>query len=236
MSIDDLVINKEEILGDGHVHPRAKNFSSQDIEKYIHVAYLKGIKRLGLLEHGPRISNKHTGILQTPDDVHQFKQSVIRANKYNLTIKVGIEIDYSFDRDHRNKSIALINAASDIDYAIGSIHSYKFNNYCEYYAALYDLMRSYPIDIVGHIALDNKIPDWKLYVHDIVSCANKYNIAIELNTAPKRKLAYEVMSYLIEESLRYNVRLIYGSDAHEPENIGNDILDIYKLVNQCEKR
>lgn len=209
------------IYADSHIHLHTSTPEPVYIKSCLNMAKNVGIKRTGFLAHGPRLSPKHTSILNNADDLHYFR-TAINGVKDDMVdeIYVGIELDYSIPGVFREHTISMIKESKELDFVIGSIHHYDFLNYKDYVHAVLDLMETYPICIFGHLDVSENVANWKKYLDCIFRCAADKNIAVELNGHINRCLPEKIIDAMCCNSVKYGVSLTYGSDAHRLEDIG----------------
>ena len=212
---------------DMHIHVKDGITDDSKLEKIIEKGINKGIDTFLLLDHGDRISPKKHGRL-TDENIPTFFKTVEQLNVDNITILKAIDVDFSYDKDFRNNVINMINK-HDFDYVIGSVHSMFHLGEDGYYQAIIDLLNTYPIDIIGHIRMNEHYLNHIEKFKTIMTICQKRNILIEINTSKRSiwtKDQFQFMHSLMKE---YGVKYTIGSDAHEVDEIAAN----YELINDC---
>lgn len=228
------------MIVDLHNHTKLCNHADGEIYEYIEKAIECDIKYFGFSEHAPMEFD--TKYRLRFDQMQTYENDILKAKeKY----KDKIEILLAYEVDYLNGYIddRVLNA--DVDYLIGSVHfidEWGFDNpefignyenqdidqiWKKYFNAIKEMAESKLFDIVGHFDL---IKIFKFMPNeDIVSLAKdaliaikKADMSIEINVAGFRKPvaeAYPSMS-LLQEANRLNIPITFGSDAHNPEQVG----------------
>ena len=207
------------MISDMHIHIRDGYQDLNILRLYANKAIERGIAKVVFLEHGNRLSNKHSSILSTRHNIDVYKNTLNKYHDSRLTVLSGIEIDYSDDLNFRKKTLELLDYGS-FDWIIGSIHSIKFDNKCDYYYAIIDLINNYKINCIGHIKLDDDYMDYQDILDKIVKKAHDKNICIEINTSDRSRWSEEQLVYMLELMQKYNTKFIIGSDAHNYNEVG----------------
>ena len=214
---------------DMHIHVRNILNNPNEIEDYINKFKKYNITELCFLEHGERISNKHKGYLVDKEGANQLKKMVDITNKKykEMVILTGIEIDYSNNMEFRERTLQNI-ADNNFEVVIGSVHNFDEKDDKEYFWAVCDLLKNYPINILGHLKLKN---NWLLHldsIEDIIILCKKKNIAIEINTSDRSIWNDEQHFYMMSLIDKYNIKYTIGSDAHKLDDIGKNYNLLFK--------
>jgi len=164
-----------------------------------------------------------------------------------------LEIEYIPGREEEIKRIIQLNP---YDYIIGSVHfiegwafdhpdykdEFKKRDIDEVYAAYFNLVEkavaSGLFDIVGHIDL---IKIWGhrprkrstvYYVKKILDIIKDSGMVIEINSSGLRKPVREVYPAqdVIEMMALMNIPITFASDAHHPDQVGENIEDLAILA------
>lgn len=237
-------------LVDYHTHPlshlekRVKPYHNiKLLNKFVRKAENKGIKELGFSDHDQFIDNFNW------DNLLKIKK------QSKINIKLGLEIDFiSEEKERINKNIKKY----DFDYIIGSVHKVnkwpvdhpdyiegynKWNLkelYKEYFSIVEEMVKSDLFDIIGHIDLikifNNKIPKKELdkIINKLLVIIKEKNIVVEINTNGYNKPVSEFYpsDYILEKIIEMDIPVIFGSDAHNPGRVGENIENVYnKLKN-----
>lgn len=206
---------------DMHIHIRNILNDSSSIDDYILRLREYNCNNVCFLEHGERISKKHSGYLVDVLTAKKLKEIVKNANKTYKDIKIlsGIEIDYSSDNDFRDRTIKYL-SRNNFDVVIGSVHSLKVNDASEYFYAVWDLINNYPINVLGHLKLRENWNDYVALIEKIVILCKEHNVAIEINSSERSLWNEEQFFYMLSLIDKYNVSYTIGSDSHSLEDIG----------------
>lgn len=240
------------MLVDYHVHPVAHGehiYNQELLSQYLRNASRRGIREIGFSDHDEYISLVDFDLF--------YKMQTARNN--NINIRLGIELDYSPDREEAIKKIVL---QKKYDYIIGSVHfidGWGFDHpdfregfaqrdideiYGQYAAILIKMVQSGCFDIVGHIDL---VKIWGhrprrrsslYYLEPVLRAVKKYDLAVEINSAGLRKQVAELYPEpeLINKMFAYDIPITFGSDAHHPDQIGEGLLEAYKAARQAGYR
>lgn len=214
---------------DMHIHVRDGLENPDVFHKMIEYGVSIGIEEFLFLEHGFRISEKHTPILVDEKTAEKLKNKVKYLNTAYPKIKVwsGIEIDYSKNKDFRNRTLKYIEN-NKFDFVIGAIHSLKLDS-DEYYTAIIDMINSYPINIVAHIKMYDNYQSQNL-IHQIMQLCAIKDIYIEINTSDRSIWDIYQLNFMLSLMKKYGVNYTIGSDAHCLEEIGYNFQKISDLM------
>jgi len=222
---------------DFHVHSELCGHApGQTIEKILKKADQLDLKAIAITEH---VSNV--------EDIKNIDIIYSEAQKHYGGCRVIIGAEVEVDRWHLDGRLVL-NKRLGLDYIIGSMHYLPGTNilpHCDltrpitpeetfirWRSTLLGLVSSSIIDTLGHpgIMIANALDD-KNFSQQVLGVFNeaaiisaKNGIAWELNNHSGAKLSethrhqyYKIMQLAVDAG----VPLVYGSDAHSPENIGN---------------
>lgn len=228
------------MLIDYHVHGLAHGefeYSPEWIREFLSQARTQNISQIGFSEHDwflPRI------------DFTTVREVASEPEYQDLTVRVGIEVDYKPEREPEIQSIF---AEKSYDFAIGSVHhlgEWPFDHpdhkdgfltrdideiYQEYYTLVRQAVRSKLFDIVGHLDLI-KVWGYKPRVHQetsflkpLLSEIRNSGMVVEINTGGLRKPVSEIYpsEVLIRELFAYDIPITFGSDAHHPDDLGKGL-------------
>jgi len=232
------------MLVDYHVHAAAHGeykYSHEWLNQFLDQAFERGIKEIGLSEHDEYINLM---------DFELFRElQTVRRN--NINIKLGIEVDYIPGRE---KEIKVIIQGKQYDYIIGSVHyidGWGFDNpsfkegfsqrdideiYDQYANTLLKMVQSGCFDVVGHIDL---VKIWGhrplkhtslYYLEPVLKAIKQSGLVVEINSAGLRKTVSELYPAfdLVNRMFEYSIPITFGSDAHQPEQIGEGLNEAYR--------
>ena len=217
-------------MEDMHIHVRDGVEDYETLKQYIRACIDNGINKMLLLEHGPRISGKHKSRLDSVEKIKKLKQNIEIAKKEfpNAEIYCGIELDFSYDDEFKQKNLDLLK--ENFDYVIGAIHSMKFCNGRDYLDVIIDMLNSYPIDIVGHMLLKYDWIECKDLIDTVLSIAKAKQVIIEINTSDRSRWDDEILKYMLTEMKKKDVKFTIASDAHYLNEIGHMIKETTQKV------
>ncbi|MEM2106032.1 MAG: histidinol-phosphatase HisJ family protein [Candidatus Bathyarchaeia archaeon] len=232
------------MIMDYHVHTQASPDAVGTIEEYIKKALERGIDEIGFSDHillhevnnYPRMDQHQ--MLAYIKNFLELKQSTA------VPIKLGAEIDFfSEDKDKIKEFIQRY----PFDYVIGAVHfigSWGIDNprqkheylkrdilqtYKEYFRLIKEMCNSRLFDVVAHLDLIKIFGfkpncDFSDIMMETAEAIAKAKICVEINTAGLRRPCAEI--YPSEELLKmlhaYDVPIVFGSDAHNPEDLSRN--------------
>lgn len=234
------------MMADYHVHVLSHgeySFSREWLNSYIDQACSQGIKEIGFSEHDEFFCGFDLGIYQ----------SMKYERQSDIELRLGIEVDYIPGLE--NKLIKLT-AKPELDYTIGSVHfidGWAFDHpdyrhefgkrdideiYARYTEILISMVETGLFDIVGHLDLvkiwgnrpRRKNPAY--YMEPVLNAIQKSDMAVEINSAGLRKPVAEIYPAvdLVEMMFARNIPIVFGSDAHNPEQVGEGLQEAYSLA------
>ena len=241
------------MIADLHNHTPLCNHAQGDINEYIEKAIECNVKYFGFSDHAPM--DFDTKYRMGFDDMYKYEKDVLDAKeKYKDKIEVllGYEVDYL--KGHMDDRV--LNA--DVDYLLGSGHfidEWGFDNpefignyehqdideiWQKYFNAIEEMAQSRLFDIVGHLDLIKVFKFMpKRDINEIAKNAllaiKKADMSIEVNVAGLRKPIGEAYpsTSLLKEAKKLDIPIIFGSDAHMPEQVGlfsDEVIAIAKSV------
>lgn len=235
-------------LVDYHIHPFAhgeleieKNFNLQYLKKFIKKAVEKDINEIGFSDHDQFLNKIDWSIIKK-----------IRNNS-QIPVKIGVEFDYRPENVEKiKKSIKTLKP----DYTIGSVHHigkwafdhpdyvkvYKSKDinhiYRKYFELILKAIKTELFNIVGHFDLIKlfgyriEIDSLKKLIKPILREIKTYNMALEVNTNGLNKPIAEIYPspVILEMAFEEKIPITFGSDAHYPERVGENIYKYTKLI------
>lgn len=224
-------------------------------EEYAAQAIKVGLNEIGFSDHAPLVSYRDPSVTMDFEELPQYQrmiEGVREAYRGRLPVKIGIEADFvpGFE-----KKTAEILAGYSYDYVIGSVHfiddwafdspqelkgwEHKDTNkiYRQYYASLRRCAESRLFDIMGHVDLVKKFghrptDDVTAQIEQTAEAFRAAGVAIEINTSGLRKPVREIYPSLevLKVYCRFNIPLVFGSDAHAVLEVGKDFDKAYELA------
>lgn len=232
---------------DYHMHTPLCGHARGQLREYAQCAIDLGLKEIGFSDHAPLVCHEDPSITMSVDELpkyHEMVEDIQAEFKNQLSIRIGIEADFIPGYEDKTKAIL---EGYPYDYVIGSvhfiqdwafdnpkqIHVWKVANTDEVYMQYHDYLRqsaeSGMFDIMAHVDLVKKFghrPKTDL-TNEIEKTAEVFKdtgMVIEINTSGLRKPVKEIYPSLDVLSIysKVGVPLIFGSDAHRPEEVGRD--------------
>lgn len=213
-----------QILADYHTHT-VYSHGKGSIEDNVKVAIEKGIKTLGISDHG----YKHIAYGVKMDDIFIMKEEIDKLNdKYSeINILLGMECNIldsqgSIDMNDKVREV--------LDYVMAGYHFAStptsvrsMLNHCNNYLIKNEKSKEYNTKSLVNAMKQNDIfiithPGDKgdIYIEEVAKIAKETNTRLEINSSH---------GYLNVEQLKkikdIGNKFIIGSDAHIPKNIGN---------------
>ncbi|AOZ91981.1 histidinol-phosphatase [Paenibacillus crassostreae] len=241
---------------DIHTHHYRCGHANGNIRQYIDSAISNGLKVIGISDHTPYFyrdeDQAFPQIAMGKSEIRNYVQEVLQLkDEYEGTIDVllGIESDY-FQQHAELYRQAL--SAFPFDYIIGSVHQVhdvsifnknRWNNFTleqkiavkkEYYRLIQESAKSGMFQILGHIdAMKGNYPSFSEIpanetIDETLKIIAEYDVAIEINTSGKTKKSggWYPSDAMLERALFYDVHVTFGSDAHVPERVGDELSEV----------
>jgi histidinol-phosphatase (PHP family) len=227
------------------------------MEDYVKEALRCGLDEVGFSDHLPMKGGKENNLSMALEELPDYVKEVERLRRGfpDIYIKLGIEADYVPGNESYLREIL---ARYQFDYVIGSVHyigTWAFDHpdkrdgwssadidavYADYFDLLRQSARSGLFDIMGHSDLVKKFghrckADLSSELIDTAKVFAQQDVAVEINTSGLRKPVGEI--YPSEEILtfyqKHSLPIVFGSDAHVPEDVGRDFDKAMSLARQC---
>jgi histidinol-phosphatase (PHP family) len=234
-----------DLPADYHMHtPLCRHAVGEPTEYAAHAVSL-GLPEIGFTDHSPMMRDDFDDWRMRADELVTYVAKVdkARADHPQLTIKLGLEVDYL--PGHENW-IGELASKYSWDFFIGSVHyvseSWDIDNpkklsewkkrdpfevWSVYFDRLTQAAASGLFEIIGHADLPKKFcfypkEDCTGLYEKFLAAAKTSQVAIELNTAGLRKDCKEIYPgrKLLEMAAATGVPITFGSDAHAPDEVG----------------
>ena len=241
---------------DLHNHTTLCNHATGSMEEYVQKAIDENIEIFGFSEHAPMAFDEKYRMRSEQMEAYERKiDELARKYKNEIEILKGYEVD--FLPQYLQSDVL----KADVDYLIGSIHFlpkngdlWGFDNpefiggyegvdidklWEDYFAAIEAMAKSGHFQIVGHIDLlkvFNFKPkkDIRLLARNALKAIKRADMAIEINAAGLRKPVQEPYPgpELLEEIRELDIPITFASDAHAPQQVGQNMSKIETLVKE----
>jgi len=242
---------EDQIKFDLHTHHERCGHARGSIRDYIEAAIDKGLHVIGIADHTPYFSKPEDhalpNVAMAKSEFPKYVNEVLRLKeeyKGKIEVLLGIEADFFPEqvKDYRPYFDKY-----PFDYIIGSVHQVdgisifnrrrwkrlsekeKVQTKETYYDLIERSARSGLYQILGHIdAMKGFYPEFSTIetnaVEKTLKSIGEHDMAIEVNTSGKTKDVggWYPADDILERAHHFGVKITFGSDAHDPERVGDD--------------
>jgi histidinol-phosphatase (PHP family) len=245
-------------LNDYHMHTPLCGHAVGEPKEYVEQAIKLGFKEMGFSDHAPYVHMVDPKVTMNKDQLPDYYRMIEEVrDQYRDKIKVKIAIEADFIPGYESKTQAILDDYP-YDYVIGSVHFIKdwgFDNpserdqwdesdvnqvYRDYYDLLRQSARSKMYDIVAHADLVKKFghratEDMTGEIQKNAQVFKETGMTVEINTSGLRKPAKEIYPALsnLEIYSQAGIPLTFGSDAHDPIDVGKDFAAAVELAKKA---
>ncbi|MFI3209624.1 MAG: phosphatase, partial [Peptostreptococcaceae bacterium] len=214
-----------KILIDLHTHTIVSGHAYSTVEENIKSAKEKGLKYLGMSEHGPIM----------PGGAHPFYFSNIFCIPREID---GVNILRGAEANilNENGDIDLSDFDENLDYMIASLHTpcIKHGTIEENTNAVINAMKHKKVKVIGHLD-DSR---YKVDYEKVVLKAKEENVIFEINNSSLKPQSFRVGAWdnvviLLDMCKKHNVDVIMGSDAHISFDIAN-LCYSEEIIKKCD--
>lgn len=237
------------MLVDYHTHHERCGHASGTLEEYVQKAIEYGYAHIGLSDHMPLIhvspDDYYPEMAMPAAELPKYvDEALALKDKYRgqIEVKVGLEADYI---EGYEEEIERYITEYPWDYVIGSVHflglwdvtDYRqvhhwegkdiVKVYRQYYDAVQKAARTGFYDYIGHVDVIKRfgyVPDQDVWAleKETLDVIKAHDGAIELNASGLRMPAKEMFpsQRMLKYCLAEGIPLTIGSDAHQPERVG----------------
>lgn len=202
----------QELVLDIHTHTLASGHAYGTIREMAQGAAERGLKLLGISEHGP-------GTPGTCEPIYYNCMPYAPRNKYGVEIMYGCELNVHDDGTFRLAEKPL----SRLDYAIVGIHGvcYHDQGRRKNTENLIACMRHPKVCLVSHPDDDHTPLDYPM----LVAAAKELGVALEVNNnslikGDRRLNCVENYRQMLALCEQERVPIVVSSDAHDPDYVG----------------
>lgn len=232
-------------LPDYHTHTSRCGHAVGAPADYVAVAQARGLTGIGIADHLPLLPIPDPELSMSVSELGDYVAEIRELKAvYPGYVFLGVEADY------RPQTISEVRSLIDdhpFDYVIGSVHhlgTWGFDDprqihgyedrdidevWIDYLELMGDAAESGLFTILGHLDLVKKFgyrPTRTLAVEfdRLVDRISRTGVLVEINTAGLRRPVREAYPTLDILQLLYEagVQITFGSDAHDPEEVGRD--------------
>lgn len=205
-------MEETSLVLDIHTHSIASGHAYGTIREMAQAASLKGLKLLGISEHGP-------GIPGTCNLIYFSNVGMVPRNLYGVEIVHGCEAnvlnDGTFDIDEKHME--------HLDYVIVGIHGLCYENegIKKNTDHVVSCMKHPKVFFVSHPDDDHTPLDYER----LVVAAKEYHVALEVNNSSflkqdQRLHCLDNYRKMLGLCMQYETPIIVNSDAHDPSYVG----------------
>ncbi|RFU66690.1 histidinol-phosphatase [Peribacillus glennii] len=246
---------------DFHTHHQRCGHARGNIRDYIEKAIDNGLDMIGIADHTPYFSSEedqpypHIAMGKS-----QFAEYVSEVLQLKEEYKGKIEVLLGIESDFFPQHVGIYRRYFDrypFDYIIGSVHHVdgisifkkgrweglsnkeKQKTKETYYKLIEESARSGMYQILGHIdAMKGFYPAFSSIETEAVEHTLKiiaeFEVTIEVNTSGKTKQSggWYPADDILEKALFYGVHVTFGSDAHDPDRVGDDFEKVRLLLKE----
>lgn len=202
-------------VSDMHTHSIASGHGTSDtIAKMAKTAKAHRMRLLGITDHGPATMGSAK---------EAYFKSLTMAPRW----RCGVEILYGIELNilNQNGKVDLPQEIlSRLDYAVASMHSQNLihGDICQNTTGYLNVMKNPKVKILGHI----DTPSFPADIEELVGCAPKHHVLIELNEASLapggiRTPNPEGSVRIVLAAKKYHTPLLLSSDSHGAAHVGD---------------
>ncbi len=244
------------MLVDYHTHTELTDGVGKPRD-YAAVALQRGLKELGCSDHAPLGDRDIEWTMKLKDlDTYVWWVREAQAEFPELSIKLGLEVDFFPGREDWIRELA---AMYEWDFFLGSVHfigewpvdeSKKYwqgrdvdQTWREYFEVWAAAARAKLFDSMAHPDLPKKFghhpaSDFTTVFEKALQAVKQADVAIEVSTAGLRKPCREIYPSrdFLQIAYRLGIPITLGSDAHLPEEVGQDVDQAVALAHSAGYR
>ncbi len=198
---------KRQVLIDAHTHTVASGHAYSSLQEMARAAAEKGVRYLGITEHGPSIEG-------TCPLLYFKNMFVVPREMYGVRLLMGCEVNILDTEGHLDLNEEYLNR---LDIGIAGVHAvcWKGGTKEENTRGMLNVIRHPKIHIISHPGDGSAELDFE----QLVIAAKEAHTLLEINNhslAPERKkqVAWDNNRELLRLCKQHHVPLILGSDAH----------------------
>jgi histidinol-phosphatase (PHP family) len=241
----------ELLLYETHCHTPLCKHATGEPEQYAQTAWERGLRGLAITCHNPMPDGFAPSVRMGADQLRQYVELVARAEEAwsgRVDVLLGLEAEYFpgyegwVERQLRE---------AEFQYVLGSVHPQlrefeaRFGG-CDalslqvaYFQLLADAAETRLYDCLAHPdVVKIVVPNWwrpRLIMDDVRRALDRIaavGVAMEVNTSGVNKPVPEINPFpeMLAEMRRRSIPVVVGSDAHEPDRVGDKFPEALELL------
>jgi histidinol-phosphatase (PHP family) len=240
-------------LPDYHTHTARCGHAVGGPAEYVAAAKAAGLLAIGIADHLPLLPEPDPALSMQACELGDYVAEVLELKaRFPGFVLLGIEADY---RPETVDQVGALLEAWPFDYVIGSVHhlgDWGFDHpahleefavrqidqvWAEYFELVGAAADSGLFSILGHLDLVKKFGHRATRSLDpeldrLLPRVARSGVAVEINTAGLRKPVGEIYPSLdiLRRLHNAGVPITFGSDAHQPEEVGRDFAGAVTLA------
>ncbi|MGQ9736262.1 MAG: histidinol-phosphatase HisJ family protein [Thermaceae bacterium] len=240
---------------DSHLHTPLCQHAEGAPEEYLFQAQKKGFKGVVFTDHSPMPSwyDPQSRMLLSALPFYLLALERLREKHPHLYVGIGLEADY---HPGTEAFLGHLLRQYPFDYVIGSVHylgAWPFDHpdhqeefawrelktiYQEYFQLVEKAVRTGLFHAIGHLDLPKKfghrLEDEALLelAYPVLRVIREEGAFLDVNTAGLRKPVGELYPspLLLREAHALGIRVVVGSDAHHPLEVGHAFEETFELL------
>lgn len=245
---------------DYHLHTSRCGHARGTMHEYVLAAKARGLAEIGFADHIPIYwlpkEQGDPGLAMSFSELDEYisEVHVLRGEFPDIKIGLGIEADYIPGQEKKLEDFL---SRYSFDYVLGAVHyvnGWGFDNpaylfqyqhwdidelYSRYFSLLQQAAATGLFDIMAHPDLIKKFgyrPRKNILplYRETAGIFKKAGVYVEINTAGLRAPVREIYPHpdFLKECMAAGLKFTLGSDAHTPEQVGQDLEQALELVDQ----
>jgi|ERR1043166_220805 DNA polymerase (family 10) len=208
------LVELSQIRGDLHIHTTESD-GRASLEEMAEAAHAQGYEYIAITDHSKALAMAN-GLDEKRAVAFAHQVREMDRQRFGLRIFSGLECDIRRDgtMDLENDALA------ELDFVIGSVHSYMNLEAAEMTDRLLRAMECPYLRVLGHptgrILLQRE--PFPFDFDAVVAQAAKRNIYLEINASPER---LDLGSSLIRAAKTKGCKFVINTDAHHPKHFAN---------------
>jgi len=235
---------------DFHTHHDRCGHATGTLRDYVTAAIENNMHIIGLSDHLPLFAESEDhpspGGCMAKSEFTNYVNEVLQLKQEfagTIDVRLGVEADFIPNCIDLYRDVL---ASYPFDYIIGSVHEFtgiglydtedwekltsqgKLDLKNNYYYHIAQSAKSGLYDILGHVdALNRYLPGYPELQTDAADTTLRIiaenDIVMEINSSDENWVPNET---ILERALYYGIKVTFGSDAHEPERVGDHFEEV----------